>query len=257
VSEIAPAQPRITLYGFPFSHPCVSARLMLEHKRLAYADRVVTPGLHPFVLIAAGFQGRTVPAARIDGELVQGSRAISAALDHHFPGRPLLFPTEAAHRGKVIVAERAGEDLQNAARRIAYLYAKREPQLIAGQLRPGHEDELPTKVAARAIAALGAAAHGATKKRSLADLEGLPERLACVSRWIADGVIGTNSANAADFQIGPSLRMLQMFEPVTAIIEDAGLGDYARALVPEYPPPPRIRPAAQPDFSSTSVGTLA
>jgi glutathione S-transferase len=248
---------RIVLYGFPYSHPCVGVKLMLEHKGLPYTDRRVTPGLHTVVLLASGFGDITVPAARIDGDPVQGSRAIAAALDHRFPETPPLFPAEPAARCAVIHAERRGEELQNAARRIAYLHARRDPSVMAHLLRPGREGELVTRITARTMATLGSAAHRATTRRSRADLRELPARLAEARRWIDAGLIGGDDPNAADFQFAPSLRMLQMFAPVAVTIREAGLDEYVRRLVPDYPlaEPPR-RGEAQPDFS-TSAGTLA
>src|SRR4051812_24195940 len=109
-------EPDLVLYGFRFSHPCVSVQLMLEHKRLPYRYKEVAPGLHPFLLVARGFRGRTVPAMRMDGTRVQGSRAIAAELDRRFPAEPHLFPADAEARHLVEEAERRGEELQDAAR---------------------------------------------------------------------------------------------------------------------------------------------
>jgi hypothetical protein len=40
-------EPDLVLYGFRFSHPCVSVQLMIEHKRLSYHYKELAPGLHP------------------------------------------------------------------------------------------------------------------------------------------------------------------------------------------------------------------
>ena len=97
------------LYALAVSHPSHAARLMLEHKRLDHEVSKLLPGFHPFQLRAAGFRGATVPALRIDGRRVQGSRSISRALDELVPERP-LFPPDPAARRAVEEAERWGEE---------------------------------------------------------------------------------------------------------------------------------------------------
>jgi glutathione S-transferase len=65
-----------------------------------------------------GFPRRTVPALRLDGRRVQGSRQISAALEQ-LSAEPPLFPRDPARRREVEEAERWGDELlQPAARRI-------------------------------------------------------------------------------------------------------------------------------------------
>jgi glutathione S-transferase len=234
--RVAGGGPGLVLYGFRFSHPCVSVQLMLEHKRLPYHYKEVAPGLHPFLLAATGFRGRTVPALRIGSARVQGSRAIAAELDRRFPESPPLFPAETEARRLVEEAEQRGEELQNAARRIAYFHLRRAPDMLAGQLRPGREGTFRARLAARALVAVASKAHGASDERALADLEELPERLAEIEGWLRTGVVGEVERNAADFQIAPSLRMLPLFPEVAAKIEPGPLADYAHVVVPEYPP---------------------
>ena len=98
------------LYSLALSHPAHAARLMLERKRIDYELVDGLPGLHPLQLRLAGFRGGTVPALRIDGHRVQGSRRISRALDELRP-EPALFPADPDLRTAVIEAERWGEKL--------------------------------------------------------------------------------------------------------------------------------------------------
>jgi glutathione S-transferase len=233
--KAADGAPDLVLYGFRFSHPCVSVQLMLGHKRLPYRYEQVAPGFHAVLLPARGFRGRTVPAMRIGEDRVQGSRAIAAELDRHFPEQP-LFPADAEARRRVEEAERRGEELQDAARRIAYFHLRRAPHMLAPQLRPDNPDSLRARLGARALVAVASKAHGASDKRAEADLEELPQRLAEIEGWLGDGVLGSAEPNAADFQIAPSLRMLPLFPEAAPMIE-RGLMDYARTIVSEYPPP--------------------
>ena len=87
---------RAKLYSLSLSHPSHAARLMLERKRIAYELVDELPGFHPLQLRLAGFRGGTVPALRIDGRRVQGSRRISRALDELRPDPPLFRPTPSA-----------------------------------------------------------------------------------------------------------------------------------------------------------------
>src|SRR3954470_21314796 len=97
------------------SHPAQAARAMLEHKGIEYELVSVMPGSQPVALRLAGFRGRTVPALKLDGRKVQGSLAISRALEELQPDPP-LFPPD--RREAVEEAEAWGErELQPLPRR--------------------------------------------------------------------------------------------------------------------------------------------
>src|SRR5215204_6142660 len=103
----------ITLYGTPPSPPSHSARLMLEHKGIDHKVVWLLPGMWPALLRTHGFRGGTVPAIKIDGRRIQGSRAISRALEEVQP-EPPLFPSDPERRLQVEEAERWGDEtLQN------------------------------------------------------------------------------------------------------------------------------------------------
>ena len=91
------------LYSLSLSHPSHAARLMLERKGIEHEVVDLLPGMHPWTVRMRGFRGQTVPALRIDGRRIQGSREISRALDELQPDPPLL-PSPA-----VEAAERWGE----------------------------------------------------------------------------------------------------------------------------------------------------
>src|SRR5260370_42135466 len=78
-----------------------------------------------------GFRGRTVPVAKIDGRLVEGSCPIARALDELKPVPP-LFPADPARRAEVELLEGWAEiELQEVARRLAYLAGRHDrPSLV-------------------------------------------------------------------------------------------------------------------------------
>ena len=73
------------LYAMPASHPSIAAALMLDHKGIEYRMVwLVLPFTGP-ILRLSGFPRRTVPAVRLDGRKIQGSREISAAIEELRP----------------------------------------------------------------------------------------------------------------------------------------------------------------------------
>jgi glutathione S-transferase len=92
---------------------------MLEHKGIEHKVVNLVPGTHAALLRPLGFRHGTVPALRLDGRRVQGSRAISRALEEAQP-EPPLFPADPQERIRVEEAERWGDHiLQMAPRRLA------------------------------------------------------------------------------------------------------------------------------------------
>src|SRR5437763_437523 len=91
---------------------------MLEQKEISFRSVAVLPGMQRVQLRLVGFRGGTVPALKLDGRHIQGSRQIARALDELEPDPP-LFPASPELRALVEDAERWGdEELQNVPRRI-------------------------------------------------------------------------------------------------------------------------------------------
>jgi glutathione S-transferase len=160
----------------------------------------------------SGFPRRTVPALRVDGRKIQGSRAISAALDELAP-EPPLFPGDPAVRREVEEAERWGDEvLQPVARRIEVWELRRDRRMVGTQLADARRIQrarLP--ISPRLAAATGgptlawhARLIGATDDAVHADLRALPAMLDRIDAWIAAGMLGGTQPNAADFQIAPA-----------------------------------------------------
>ncbi len=226
-----------TLYAVYTSHPAHAARLMLEHKQIEHKLAYLPPGTHAAAVRALGFRSGTVPALKLDGRRIQGSRSISRALDEVKP-EPRLFPADPRQRILVEEAERWGDEvLQPIPRRLGgWLFANRlelRANLIREQHLPGAE---LIGRAGRPVAWYFArkvdASDGDRMARLAATLPGVFDH---VDGLIEAGTIGGEERNAADFQIGTSIRLLMSFADLTPLLEDRAAGRHATALMPDYP----------------------
>jgi glutathione S-transferase len=68
-----------------------------------------------------------------------------------------------------------------------------------------------------------------------ADLAALPGWLQRIDDWIAEGVLGADPPNAADLQIGASLRLMMTFDDVRPAIEERPAGEMAVRAIPDFP----------------------
>jgi glutathione S-transferase len=224
------------IYGLLPSHPTHTARLMAEHKGIDHEMVWLLPGIHPLLIRTRGFRGDTVPAMKLDGVKVQGSREISRALEEAKPDPP-LFPADPALRLEVEDAERWGDEtLQNVPRRL-YRWI--------GVNRPAFREQLAEEVgvpAPKVVAALNAPVARILAKRVGADEAGaksalalLPSHLDKVERLLDAGTIGGDRPNAADFQIVTSVRALLCLEDLAPLIGDRPSARWAMELMPDYP----------------------
>jgi glutathione S-transferase len=224
------------LYVLTASHPCIAAELMLRHKGLEYR-RVELPLIVSRVILRAmRFPRKTVPAVRLGDRLVQGSRAISRALEELRPDPP-LFSRESSARERVEEAERWGEELQDAARRIEMWGLGRDRSGVEVQLRAS-TFPIPPRLGARLAGPVlwrYRRIIGATEDAVRRDIAVLPAMLDRIDRLIEDGVIDAEDPNAAAFQIAPSVRLLMTMEDLRPAIESRPAGSLAMRLVPTYP----------------------
>ena len=108
------------LYVIPASHPATTAALMLDFKGIPYKRTDLMPVVSKVALRVFGFPRITVPALKIDGEKVQGSREIARALDRIVP-EPPLFPADPERRAAVEDAELFGDtELQHPIRQLLW-----------------------------------------------------------------------------------------------------------------------------------------
>jgi glutathione S-transferase len=225
------------LYVIPASHPSIAVELMLEHKGIEYKRTDLLPVISKGVLKAVGFSGVTVPALKIDGAKVQGSRQIARELERLQPAPP-LFPEDAEKRAAVEEAERFGdEELQHPVRQILWWGIKknREPlRSYSEGAKIGMPLGLAMKTAAP-IVALSARFNEASDENARKAIEALPAMLDKVDAWIEKGVLNGEQLNAADFQIAPSLGLAMTLDDLRPAIENRPAAALAKRLVPNYP----------------------
>lgn len=224
------------LYALPFSHPSIAARLMLERAGIEHEVVNLPMGLHPLFLRKAGFRGGTVPALVLDDRRIQGSLEISRAIEARGP-RGILFPIEPEARRRVEGAERWAEaELQPIPRRL-FRWALSHDASLRGRAARMAGFPLPRLAGALMkplVAGFARVSHAddATVK---ADLERLPALLARVDAWIADGTIGGEAPNAADYQIGTTIRAMLAMDDLRPRIEGSPAAEMAARIVPAYP----------------------
>jgi glutathione S-transferase len=226
-----------TLYVTPGSHPSMAARLMLEHKGISYKRRDLVAAVHKPALRALRFQAATVPAMKLDGRRIQGTRNIAQALDE-LQAEPALLPSDPQPRAAVEEAERwADQVLQPVPRRLAWWAMKRDRSGVRSFLE-GARLGIPTGVAvatAGPIISTAARLNKASDDSAIADLRALPGLLDRVDELIAQGVIGGEAPSVADFQIATSVRLLLCFEDLRPLLEGRPAKDHAVRLCPDFP----------------------
>ncbi len=228
---------RATIFVIPGSHPSATGRLMLERKRIPYRRVDLPPAASRIVLRALGFPGVTVPAVRLDGARIQGTRTLSRALDALVPDPP-LFPSDPDRRRAVEEAEAWGNEvLQPVPRRIVWNALKHDRSELASYLE-GAKTGVPTGIAARTappVAALARRLNHATDENVRHDLAALPGMIDRVDELIEQGVIGGTERNAADFQIATSISLLLTMDDVRPMIEGRPAERLARDVVQHQP----------------------
>ncbi len=225
------------LYVVPGSHPCMAARLMLESRGVEYKRSDLVTPLHRPAVRVLGFPGITVPAMKVDGLKIQGTGAIARWLDSTTPGPPLVPEDPDLRRRAEEAEEWADEDLQQPVRR-TLLWAltesdRRAIQTFLEDARVG----VPAPILARtARPFLKAAArmNEATPERRRADLATFPSQFDRIDGYIADGTIGGEVPNVADFQIAASIRLLMCMDDFRPALEARPVGQHALRVVPEF-----------------------
>ena len=227
---------RAKLYVIPASHPSYTSALMLERKGIPYKRVDLLPVISKVALRAMRFPGVTVPALKLDGERIQGSREIARTLDSIEPDPP-LFPSDPKQRAKVEEAEAWGDRFQHRVRQPIWWALKHDRSPLRSYSE-GARLGIPVGLAVRTaapIVALSARFNEATDDNVRADLAALPADLDRIDAWIADGVLGGDELNAADLQIAPTLRLAMTMDDLRPFIENRPAGELARRAVLEFP----------------------
>lgn len=229
---------KVRLYSLPGSHPATAARAMLEHKGMEFQRVDLVPFLGRVILRRLlGFPRNTVPAMTVDGRRTQGSREISRELDRLRPDPP-LFPSDPEKRLAVQEAERWGEEeLQHPIRQIGLWMLRADSGPVPSYME-GSRMGMPIAIAAPLSApfiAAGVRVNAATDeavRQAVAGLVGLLDR---IDEWIATGVLDGEELNAADFQIGASVRLALTMQDLRPLIEGRPAARLARRAVSDYP----------------------
>ena len=228
---------RATLFGLPASHPSLAAQLMLEHKGIEYRRVDFVAGLHRAAVRALGFPGITVPAVRLDGARLQGTRTIALGLDALRP-EPALVPKDAAARDAVLRAESWGDEvLQPVPRRLVWGALKRDRSTLATYLEDARLG-MPPALAARTappVVLLSARLNRVSDESVRRDLAALPALIDRVDELIAEGTIGGAARTVADFQIATSVGLLLTMDDLRPLIEGRPAERHAREVAPRYP----------------------
>ncbi len=252
-SETHAAPQQLTVYVIVGSHACRTATLMLEHKGIAHRTVELPSGLHPLLIRACGFPGNagpvrsidgshprmltaldrlgTVPAVRAGNHRVQSNHDIARYLDSVSPDPP-LFPTDAARMTAVEEAESWGDQtLQMAARRLALSSSLDDLHMRGadGRLGPLLARQSVLRAALSRVAGQPFNS-GPQAEREL--LREVPALLDQIDEWIADGRIGGDEPNAADFTIAPSLALLSYRRDLEQAIADRPAGAFLDTLLP-------------------------
>jgi glutathione S-transferase len=237
----------VRLYTIPGSHPGVAAQLMLKYKSVAFKRTDLFPVISKLLLRGLGFPRNTVPAIKIDGRKVQGSREIARELERLRP-EPALFPTAPEQRAAVEEAERFGdEELQHPIRQLIWWSLKKDKAPLRS-FSEGAKLGIPIGLAVRTaapIVALSAHFNEASDDNVRADLAKLGGLLDRVDELIAAGTIDGDELNAADFQIAPSLRLAMTMQDLRPLIDSRPAGRLAKRVQPEIAGdiPPILPPA--------------
>lgn len=229
------------LYWMELSHPSRAVRKMLDLKGVDYDVVEVRPLNQRLHMRLAGFSGGTVPALKLDGQKLQGSRTISRALEQRW-SEPALFPADPELHARVDDAERWGdEQLQPVPRRLFRYGVARNAQLRRwaaegqGFPAPGLVAVAMQPLVAYYARTLETDGRRGTVEGVRADLAALPGLLDHADELLANGTLTLDPPNAATVQIFASITALAAFEDLHELITAHRCAAPARELLGEYP----------------------
>jgi glutathione S-transferase len=178
---------------------------------------------------------------RINGERVLGSRPIMRRLDTLAPAPPLLPAPGDPSYAPVLEAERWGDEVFQSVPRllidVAFLRRPRAMESYATNARLPLSPAL-MRPAMPLTARLMALKNKASDTAARSDLAALPSQLQRIDAWIGEGLLGGEQPNAADLQIGSTVRLLMTIgdvRPLLAGRPSAQLTRYFPPMVGEVP----------------------
>lgn len=226
------APPELTLHALVGSHPCRAVQAALEYKDLDFELRLLPPGEHNEVIEAEYGTGRTTaPGLIVGGEPVHGSSAILERLERLRPEPPLYpAPIAASVRG----AEQWGAGhFGDLGRWFVWGAFHFRPERMATFVGAPESDPRGTDFAIRAARA-GWRYHDLSALKIADGLAELPPALDRVDALIEDGLLAGSEPNAADLQLGATLRLMLNVGDVAQLIEGRPAEAMARRWFPDY-----------------------
>ena len=225
------------LYVIPGSHPSRSAMLMLDRKGIPFKRVDLMPVISKGVVRAQGFPGVTVPALKLDGRKIQGSREIARELDHIQP-EPALYPADPEKRGKVEEAEAWGDEFQQKPRRMSWWAFKRDRSPMASYSE-GARLGVPVGFAVKtgapivAIAARLNELHRRERARRPGLLSGGPRSNRRLDRGWRDRRRPSRTPRTS--RSPPASGSLMSFDDLRPFVEARPCGEMAKRIVTDFP----------------------
>jgi glutathione S-transferase len=226
----------IKLYLVHGSHPSAAVARAMEMKGMPFRVVELLPPMHAAVQRVL-FGARTVPAVRLeDGQRISGSMAIMRKLEEIAP-EPPLFPADPAARAEVERIERWTDEVwQAVARRLLWVAFARSPRAM-----PSYQEHARLRLPAAVVHAVAPVANlaerkmnDATEERARDDLRALPGHLDRIDAWLASGVLGGETPNAADLQVATSSRLLLTIGDVRPLFAGRPCEEQALRLFPQW-----------------------
>jgi len=217
--------PQITLHVLPPSHPSHAAAAAIELKGLEFEKVEMPYGSHNEEMEAIYGEGaKTVPGMVVDGDPVHGSSAIFARLEEIAP-EPPLFPEAIAD--EVREAERWGdEELQDLGRSLGWGALHFRPEALGMLIGGGELDPAGVDFAMKFIHSTWRY-HGITAVLLAEELAGLPAKIDHIESLAGNGIVGGDQPNAADLQIGSTIKVLRSISDLDGLLEGTAASDVA------------------------------
>jgi glutathione S-transferase len=241
-----------TLFTIPESPDAVTAKLILDHKGIAYKEVVLRHPLHRRLVALLGTPGFKTPSVSTDGRRLHGNAAIIAGLEEIQP-EPSLFPDEPDARALVEEARQwADRTLAAIPGRLGAIVSPNGsgPHVTASLLSAVPDRIIAAAVPERLssavperIVSLGAPPLHWLRDRVVGDrtdpreraLAELAAALDHVDGLIEAGIVGGSEPNVADFDIAPRVRLLMRHPEVRRLIAGRPATRHALWLCPAWP----------------------
>jgi len=224
---------QITLHLLPQSHPCLTVREALRLKGADFEEVVMETGAHAAEMERLyGAGNATVPGLMIGEEAIHGSTGILWRLEQEFP-EPPLYPEPNAERIREVELW-ADRELQDLGRWLPFGALHFRPESLGTFAGAGPLDPAGTDFAIQFLRR--AWKYHDLSAVKLADaIARVPGILAEIESRAEDGLVDGPEPNAADLQIGSTVRVLMTVGDLGPLLGGTAAERIARRYFPEYP----------------------